>query len=349
MMKNDSTILVCGGAGYIGAHVVQALIKADRSIVVIDDLSTGHQALVPDSIPFIRGSIGDRALLEEVFKQYSIKVVVHLSASSLVAESVRDPLKYYRNNVGNGLVLLEAMLAHDVRTIVFSSTAAVYGDPQFSPLTEEHSTSPVNPYGWTKLTVEQMLRDFGLAYGLRWVALRYFNAAGAPADGSIGEDHHPESHLIPLVLKAALKIKHPDLSGTLPGSLKVFGSDYPTPDGTCVRDYIHVCDLADAHLLALDYLSDNGQSVALNLGNGDGFSVKEVIETCKTVTQLPIEYELADRRPGDSPELISDSARARKVLGWRPKLADLSGIVQNAWNFHQRFPQGFPEKQPTVG
>ncbi len=345
-MKTDKTILVCGGAGYIGAHVVRALIEAGRNPVVIDDLSTGHAAALPQSVPLVCGSIGDRPLLNEVFSRYPTEAVVHLCASILVSESVRDPLKYYRNNVGNGLVLLEAMLAHDVRTIVFSSTAAVYGDPQFSPLTEEHPTAPVNPYGWTKLTFERMLHDFGSAYDLHWVALRYFNAAGALPDASIGEDHHPESHLIPLVLKAALKIRHPDLSNALPGSLKVFGSDYPTPDGTCVRDYIHVCDLADAHLLALDYLSDNGQSVALNLGNGAGFSVKEVIETCKTVTALPIEYELADRRPGDSPELISDSARAKRTLGWRPKLTQLSGIIQSAWNFHQRFPQGFPDKQP---
>ncbi len=343
-MKTDDTILVCGGAGYIGVHVVRALIEAGRNPVVIDDLSTGHAASLPDSVPLVNGSIGDRTLLDEVFSQYSIEAVVHLCASSLVAESVKNPAKYYRNNVCNGLVLLETMIENDVRTIVFSSTAAVYGDPQFSPLTEEHPTAPVNPYGWSKLTFERMLHDFGSAYGLRWLALRYFNAAGAAADGSIGEDHRPESHLIPLVLKAALKIKHPELSDALPGSLKVFGSDYPTPDGTCVRDYIHVCDLADAHLLALDYLADGGQSVALNLGNSAGFSVKEVIETCKTVTDLPIEYKMAQRRAGDPPELVSDSARARKVLGWTPKSANLSDIVQSAWNFHQRFPQGFPKK-----
>lgn len=343
-MKTDNTILVCGGAGYIGAHVVRALVDLGRNPVVIDDLSTGHASALPESVPFVCGSIGDRALLDELFSQHRIEAVVHLCANSLVGESVENPAKYYRNNVSNGLVLLEAMLEHDVRAIVFSSSAAIYGSPEFSPLTEEHPAAPINPYGWTKLMVEQMMRDFEKAYGLRWVALRYFNAAGALPDGSIGEDHQPESHLIPLVLKAGLKMKQPELSGALPSSLKVFGSDYPTPDGTCVRDYIHVCDLADAHLLALDYLSDDGPSVALNLGNGAGFSVKEVIETCKTVTDLPIVYELADRRAGDPPELISDSTQARKLLGWKPKLAHLSEIVQNAWNFHQRFPQGFGDR-----
>ncbi len=340
-MKNDQTILVCGGAGYIGAHVVRALIEAGRNPLVIDDLSTGHASSLPESVSLIRGSIGERALLDKLFSQYRIEAVVHLCASSLVGESVENPAKYYRNNVGNGLVLLEAMVEHHVRTIVFSSSAAVYGNPEFSPLTEAHPTAPINPYGWTKLIVEQMLRDFENAHSLRWVALRYFNAAGALPDGSIGEDHQPESHLIPLVLKAALKMKQPELSGDLPSSLKVFGSDYPTPDGTCVRDYIHVCDLADAHLLALDYLANGGESLALNLGNGTGFSVKEVIETCKTVTGLPIQYELADRRAGDPPELLSDSTQAHTVLGWKPKLADLSQIAQSAWDFHQRFPRGY--------
>ena len=343
-MKTDNVILVCGGAGYIGAHVVRALIAAGHSTVVIDDLSTGHKASVPDSVPLICGSVGDRVLLDGVFAQYPIKAVIHLCASSLVAESVQEPLKYYRNNVANGLVLLESMLAHDIRTIVFSSTAAVYGHPQFTPLTEDHPTCPVSPYGWSKLTFEQMLHDFGLAYGSRWVSLRYFNAAGAAADGSIGEDHQPESHLIPLVLKAALRIEHQELAERLPETLKVFGSDYPTPDGTCVRDYIHVCDLAYAHLLALDYLQAGKTSAVFNLGNGSGFSVKEVIQACRTVTGLPIEYEIAERRPGDPPELVSDSSLAQRELGWTAAHPDLDQIVRSAWSFHQRFPCGLPSE-----
>ena len=341
-MKTDNAILVCGGAGYIGAHVVQALVQAGRSVVVIDDLSTGHRPSLPQAVPFIQGSVGDRNLLEMIFDEHSITAVVHLCASSLVAESVHDPIKYYRNNVANGLVLLESMLAYDIRTIVFSSTAAVYGNPQLSPLTEDHPTCPVNPYGWSKLTFERMLHDFGLAYGLRWITLRYFNAAGAADHGNIGEDHHPETHLIPLVLKAALRLMNPELQDNLPRKLQVFGSDYPTPDGTCVRDYIHVCDLADAHLLALDYLIADKPSAVLNLGNGSGFSVKRVIQTCRDVTGLDIQYQIADRRPGDPPELISDSLLAQSELGWTPANADLHKIVRSAWNFHQQFPSGFP-------
>jgi len=343
-MSKPDTILVCGGAGYIGAHVVRALIEANRPVVIIDDLSTGHKALAADSAAFVQGSIGDRALLDNVFTEHRITAVVHLCASSLVGESVRNPLKYYRNNVANGLVLLEAMLAHDIRSIVFSSTAAVYGHPQSSPVTEDHPTCPVNPYGWSKLTFEQMLHGCELAHGLRWIALRYFNAAGAAEDAdkkNIGEDHRPESHLIPLVLKAALGIKHPKLQKSLPGKLQVFGSDYPTPDGTCVRDYIHVCDLADAHVLALDRLAAGKASGVFNLGNGSGFSVKQVIQTCRDVTGLDIQYELADRRPGDPPELVSDSARAKSELGWTPGRPDLETIVRSAWNFHQHFPHGF--------
>jgi len=342
-METNETILVCGGAGYIGAHVTRALVQAGYSAIVIDDLSTGHSSSIADAVPFIHGSVGDHALLAETFEQHPITAVVHLCASSLVGESVRQPLKYYRNNVANGLVLLETMLAHDVRTIVFSSTAAVYGQPQFSPLTEDHPTCPVNPYGWSKLAFERMLHDFGLAYGLRWIALRYFNAAGAAADGSIGEDHRPESHLIPLVLKAALALEHPELRNSLPPKLQVFGSDYSTPDGTCVRDYIHVCDLSDAHLLALEHLTGDKPSGVFNLGNGAGFSVKQVIDTCRDVTGLDIQYQLADRRQGDPPELISDPSLARSTLGWTPRFPDLESIIRSAWNFHQRFPAGFPK------
>lgn len=340
-MRTDNTILVCGGAGYIGAHVTHAMLQAGHSAVVIDDLSTGHRSSLAQAVPFIHGSVGDRDILAQAFEQHPITAVVHLCASSLVGESVRLPLKYYRNNVANGLVLLETMLAHDIRTIVFSSTAAIYGNPQFSPLTEEHPTNPVNPYGWSKLVFEQMLHDCGRAHGLRWIALRYFNAAGAAADGSIGEDHCPESHLIPLVLKAALALKHPELRKSLPPKLDVYGSDYPTPDGTCVRDYIHVCDLSNAHLLALNHLTAEKPSGVFNLGNGSGFSVMQVIDACRHVTGLDIQYQSADRRPGDPPELISDSSLARSTLGWIPESPDLETIVRNAWNFHQRFPTGF--------
>lgn len=340
-MKSNNTILVCGGAGYIGAHVTRALTQAGRSAVVFDDLSTGHRPAVPDTIPFIHGSVGDADLLKQTFKEHGIAAVIHLCACSLVGESVRDPLKYYRNNVANGLVLLQTMHSSDIRTIVFSSTAATYGNPQFSPLTEDHPTCPVNPYGSSKLAFERMLHDFGQAYGLRWIALRYFNAAGAAPDGTIGEDHRPETHLIPLVLKAALRLKHPELADSLPARLQVFGSDYPTPDGTCLRDYIHVCDLSDAHLLALDHLDAGKFSGVFNLGNGSGFSVMQVIDACRNVTGLDIPYDLADRRPGDPPELVSDSSLARSALAWTPNFPDLESIVRDAWKFHQQFPTGF--------
>ena len=342
-MKASSSILVCGGAGYIGSHVVHALLDAGESVVVVDDLSMGHAASVGGEIPVIRGSVGDRQCLDEVFSHFPIRAVMHLCASSLVGESVEKPLKYYRNNVANGLVLLEAMLDHGVGQIVFSSTAAVYGCPESVPITEDHRTQPINPYGRSKLTFEKMLEDFGQAYGLHSVSLRYFNAAGAALDGSIGEDHRPETHLIPVVLKAALTTESPELREVYPAQVKIFGSDYPTDDGTCVRDYIHVLDLAGAHLLALDYLRAGRDSAVVNLGNGSGFSVKQVVDVCRDVTGIDIEVQKAERRPGDPAVLVSDPARARDQLGWQTEYSELEQIIASAWKFHQRFPRGYPE------
>jgi len=342
-MIDKQTVLVCGGAGYIGSHVVRCLLEKGRQVLVLDNLSTGHSLAVPKDVLLIKGSIGQADLLEKVFAEHRVKAVVHLCARSLVGESVGDPLGYYENNICQGWVLLRSMVDCGVQKMVFSSTAAVYGNPQVIPLTEDHPTQPLNPYGFSKLAFERMLVDCGSAYGLRWVALRYFNAAGSMPDGSIGEDHRPESHLIPLVLKAALKIKHPELAESFPDDLRVFGSDYPTPDGTCIRDYIHVCDLAEAHLLALDYLDSGRESAVMNLGNGRGFSVKQVIQACREITGMPIECELSPRRPGDPAVLVSDSVRATRELGWQPRYNKLSEIISSAWDFHRRFPRGFPE------
>ena len=342
-MKASSSILVCGGAGYIGSHVVRALLEAGESVVVVDDLCTGHAASVSREVPLVRGSVGDRACLDEVFSHFPIRAVVHLCASSLVGESVEKPLKYYRNNVSNGLILLETMLDHGVGQIVFSSTAAVYGNPESVPITEGHAAQPINPYGRSKLTFEKMLEDFGRAYGLRSVSLRYFNAAGAALDGSIGEDHRPETHLIPVVLKAALGTHAPELRKLYPANVKIFGSDYPTDDGTCVRDYIHVLDLAEAHMLALDYLRVGRDSAVLNLGNGAGFSVRQVVDVCREVTGIDIGADQAERRPGDPAVLVSDPARAQEQLGWQTRFSELEQIVASAWKFHQRFPRGYSE------
>ncbi|MBL7995655.1 UDP-glucose 4-epimerase GalE [bacterium] len=324
-MKTNSTILVTGGAGYIGSHAVRQLKKAGHSTVVLDNLVYGHKEFV-DSNELITGDLSDKHLLTKIFSKNKIAAVMHFAAYALVGESVANPSKYYQNNVACTLNLLDAMIEHDVKKIIFSSTCATYGEPVEIPIGENHPQSPINPYGRTKLAVETILRDYDTAYELKSVCLRYFNAAGADPDGGIGEDHDPETHLIPLVLDAALQIRP---------AITVFGHDYPTEDGTCIRDYIHVTDLADAHLLALTYLSKTNKSDVFNLGNGNGFSVDQVIETAKTITGRAIPVTRGARRAGDPAVLIGSSEKARRVLGWKPKFNSLDQIVSTAWNWHQ--------------
>ena len=323
------TILVTGGAGYIGSHAVYALRQAGYPVVILDNLVYGHRDLVEQvlQVPLIEGNTLDRHLLKTIFDRYDIGAVMHFAAYTYVGESVTDPSKYYASNVVGTLTLLDAMVAAGVKTFVFSSTCATYGLPQRLPITEDHPQQPINPYGQTKLMVEQILSDYDKAYDLRSVRFRYFNAAGAHPSGLLGEDHDPESHLIPLVLQTALGLRD---------QIAIYGTDYPTPDGTCIRDYIHVCDLADAHILGLEYLLKGGSSSVFNLGNGHGFSVREVIEAAHRVTGQPIPVVEADRRPGDSSELVGSSQKAREILGWDPQYGDIDTILAHAWQWHQR-------------
>jgi UDP-glucose 4-epimerase len=320
-------ILVTGGAGYIGSHVVIALQKAGYEVLVLDNLCYGHAEYVsPQQLQRI--DLEDRQSLDKLFKSHpTIEAVIHMAAFAYVGESVSNPALYYRNNVYGTLCLLEAMVANGVKNFVFSSTCATYGEPDWVPITEDHPQRPINPYGYTKLVIEQMLRDFDRAYGLRSVAFRYFNAAGADPEGRVGEDHNPETHLIPLVLDVAL--------GRRP-HITVFGTDYPTADGTCIRDYIHVADLADAHVLGLKYLQEGGETGAFNLGNGSGFSVRQVIEMVEKVSGQPVSQQFGSRRPGDPAALIGSADRARSLLGWNPRYADLESIVTTAWKWHQK-------------
>lgn len=326
---NQQTILVTGGAGYIGTHAVLALQQAGYNVVILDNLSYGHRDLVEQVLKaeLIVGDTNDRALLDQIFARYEIAAVMHFAAYIAVGESVADPAKYYRNNVVGTLTLLEAMVAASVKTFVFSSTCALYGVPKFTPLTEEHPQDPISPYATSKWMVERILADFDQAYGFKSVAFRYFNASGADPDGLLGEDHQPETHLIPLVLLTALGQQD---------SIAIFGTDYPTSDGTCIRDYIHVADLAQAHVLGLKYLLQGGDSDVFNLGNGSGFSVREVIEIAQQVTGCPIPVIERDRRAGDPPILVGSSAKAQAVLGWQPQYKDLSQILTHAWRWHQR-------------
>jgi UDP-glucose 4-epimerase len=323
------TILVTGGAGYIGSHAVLALKKSGYQVIILDNLVYGHQDLVEKvlQVEMIVGDTGDRPLLDQVFQTHKIDAVMHFSAYAYVGESVTNPEKYYRNNVVGTLTLLEAMLAAGVKKFVFSSTCATYGVPQTIPIPEDHPQNPINPYGMTKLMVEKILADFDIAYDFRSVCFRYFNAAGAEPNGLLGEDHNPETHLIPLTLLTALGQRE---------AISIFGLDYPTPDGTCLRDYIHVCDLADAHILGLEYLLNDGASDFFNLGNGNGFSVKEVIATAEQVTGKKIAVIEGDRRPGDPPALVGTSEKARKILGWQPQYSDLQTIISHAWQWHQQ-------------
>lgn len=318
-------VLVVGGAGYIGAHMVDALVQAGHEVATLDNLSTGHREAVLGG-DIIEGDLADCDGLRTLFHLRRFDAVMHFAASALVGESVAKPALYYRNNVSNTLNLLEAMVEAGVKNFVFSSTAAVFGEPESLPIDEAHPKRPINPYGRTKRMVEEMLGDFDAAYGLRSVSLRYFNAAGADPAARIGELHDPETHLIPLVLQAA--------SGRR-ACVRVFGRDYDTRDGTCVRDYIHVLDLCQAHLLALDHLRRGGESTALNLGNGDGYSVQEVIDVARRVSGRPIRVEDADRRPGDPARLVADASAARRVLGWAPRFGDLETIVGHAWNWER--------------
>jgi UDP-glucose 4-epimerase len=322
-------VLVTGGAGYIGSHMVKLLADSGAQVTVLDDLSTGHAEPMRGR-DFVQGDIADAAFTRKLLEQKRIEAVVHFAASSLVGESMADPLKYYRRNVGGTAALLQAMRDAGVARIVFSSTAAVYGDPVRIPIDEAHPTQPVNPYGGSKLAVERMLSDCSTAYGIGAVVLRYFNAAGADPSGELGERHDPETHLIPLVLQAAAGRRE---------SISVFGNDWPTRDGTCVRDYIHVSDLCIAHLQALEWLAKGGRYEVFNLGNGEGATVLEVIDAARRVTARPIKIVKAQRRAGDPPSLIADASKARRVLGWKPARADIEGIVRDAWNFEQRRPR----------
>lgn len=319
-------ILIVGGAGYIGSHINKELTKKGFETVVFDSLVKGHQEAVKWG-EFFQGDLNNIEDLRQVFSKYKIDAVLHFAAFIEVGESVKDPQKYYQNNVKNTLNLFQVMLENDVKKLIFSSTAATFGNPQYTPIDEKHPQIPINPYGQAKLMVEKILADYDFAYGLKYVALRYFNACGADLDNEIGENHTPESHLIPLILDAAIGKRE---------DIKIFGTDYPTPDGTCVRDYVHVTDLAQAHILALQYLLDGNDSNSFNLGNGKGFSVKEVIDATKKVTGVDFKVTEVERRAGDPPELVADSTKAKQVLKWQPQYADLETIVKSAWAWHQK-------------
>lgn len=326
------SILVCGGAGYIGSHTVHQLIKSNEDVVIVDTLQTGHLKAVNPKAKFYKGDIRDHAFLDKVFSENNIEAVIHFAANSLVGESMTNPLLYFNNNVYGMQVLLESMVKHNIDKIVFSSTAAVYGEPKKVPILEDDETNPTNTYGETKLTMEKMMKWVNKANGIKFVSLRYFNVAGALEDGSIGEDHSPETHLIPLILQVPLKKRE---------HITVFGDDYPTEDGTCIRDYIHVLDLADAHIKALNYLRAGNESNIFNLGNGKGFSVKEMIDATKDATGEEINVVLGERRAGDPAILIASSEKAHNLLNWEPKYTNVKDIIKTAWTWHSKNPNGF--------
>ncbi len=324
-------ILITGGAGYIGSHVNKELNKRGYDTVILDNLIYGHKVLVKWG-EFVLGDLKNIDQIRLIFEKYNIKAVMHFAAFAYVGESVENPQKYYLNNVKNTLNLLQVMLEYDVEYFIFSSTCATYGIPQEIPIPEHHPQNPINPYGKSKLMIEKVLEDYSKAYGLKYVSLRYFNAAGADPDCEIGEWHEPETHLIPIVLDVAIGKNE---------AVKIFGTDYPTPDGTCIRDFIHVTDLADAHILAREYLFKGGKSQVFNLGNGNGFSVKEVIQTAKEVTKRKIKFVNWERRPGDPPVLVGSSEKAKAILGWKPKYWELSIIIETAWEWHKRLYREF--------
>ena len=324
-------ILVLGGAGYIGSHTVSELVDAGEDVVIADSLETGHIEAVNPKAKFYQGDIRDKKFIDSVFDNEKIDAVIHFAANSLVGESMTNPLKYYDNNL-YGTKVLQSMVEHDVKKIVFSSTAATYGEPESIPILESDRTEPTNPYGETKLSMEKMMKWTDVAHGVHYVALRYFNACGAHVSGEIGEAHNPETHLIPLILQVPNGQRE---------SISIFGDDYDTKDGTCVRDYIHVTDLAQAHILAVKYLMDGGKSDVFNLGNGVGFTVKEVIETARKVTGHPIPAVVSPRRGGDPAKLIASSEKAKSILGWKPEHADLEEIIATAWKWHKNHPHGY--------
>jgi len=324
-------ILVVGGAGYIGSHTVHALCERGDKVVVMDSLVTGHLQSVHPKAKFFLGDVRNRKDLITVFQENKFDAVVHFAAFIEVGESVSNPLKYFDNNSAGMITLLEVMRDFKVGRLVFSSTAAVYGEPRNIPILEDDPKDPTSPYGESKLIMERIMKWTGEAHGIRWVSLRYFNVGGALPGGTIGEDHNPESHLIPLILRVPMGLRE---------SISIYGDDYPTPDGTCIRDYLYIMDLADAHLKALDYLANGGKSVICNLGNGKGFSVKEMIETARKVTGHPLPVVVTPRRPGDPARLVASSERARKVLGWKPKTG-IEKIIATAWEWHSKHPRGF--------
>lgn len=328
-------ILITGGAGYIGSHTAALLVSRGFEVIALDDLSEGHRAALPKGVRLEHVNLLDEPGVRAAMERTKPSAVMHFAASCLVGESVADPGKYYRNNLEASLVLLRSMRAAGCNTIVFSSTAATFGEPTYTPIDEKHPQKPINPYGGTKLMFEQALADFAHAHGTRWIALRYFNAAGAGNSGLIGEDHEPETHLIPLVLQVALGQRD---------AITVFGDDYPTPDGSCVRDYIHVDDLAQAHLLAMQHLERGGASGSFNLGTGEGYTVKQVIEFARKITGKAIAQKIGPRRPGDPGVLIADGTKARSVLGWKPDRSDLETIIASAWKWHAAHPHGYDDR-----
>ena len=328
------TILVLGGAGYIGSHTVYELIDAGEDVVIVDNLQTGHKGALHPKARFYKGDIRDEKFLDDLFNKEKIDSVIHFAANSLVGESMIDPLKYYDNNLYGTMILLKSMVKNGIEKIVFSSTAATYGEPEKTPIFEKDRTVPTNTYGETKLSMEKMFKWVSKAHGLRYVSLRYFNACGAHVSGKIGEDHSPETHLIPLILQVPNgKREH----------IGIFGDDYQTPDGTCIRDYIHVTDLAQAHILAVKYLNKGNESDIFNLGNGVGFSVKEVIETARKVTGHPIPAKISKRRAGDPAILIASSDKAKSILGWNPSHNSLDEIIETAWKWHKTHPNGYED------
>ena len=328
-------ILVAGGAGYIGSHMVKDLVEHGQEVVVADNLSTGHRDAINPNAKFYEGDIRDRKFLDKIFDNEDIEAVVHFAAFSIVPESMSKPLKYFDNNTGGMITLLEAMRDHNIKYIVFSSTAATYGVPEHMPIKETDPQNPINPYGLSKLMMEKMMHWADKAYGIKFVALRYFNVAGAAPDGTIGEDHGPETHLVPIILQVAQGKRR---------ELSIFGDDYNTPDGTNVRDYVHVMDLADAHILAIKYLEAGNESNAFNLGSSTGFSNKQMLEAAREVTGEPIPAKIAPRRPGDPDSLVAASDKARNVLGWDPKYDDVHDIIATAWKWHSTHPKGYDDR-----
>ena len=328
------SVLICGGAGYIGSHNVRAFRQHGDDVIVVDSLETGHRASVPEDVKFYEGDIRNSETLAKIFTENEIESVIHFCAYSLVGESVDKPLKYFDNNVGGMITLLEAMQKFDVKRIIFSSTAATYGEPKRVPILETDPTEPTNPYGESKRIMEKMMNWVSQRYDIRYVSLRYFNVAGAWHDGSIGEDHKCETHLIPLILQVPMGRRE---------FITVYGNDYPTDDGTCIRDYIHVEDLAKAHILALQYLRNGGESNIFNLGSGDGYSVMEMIKAARKVTGHPIPAKVGQRRAGDPARLVADSTKARKILKWQPEITKMEDIIATAWKWHISHPDGYAD------